>query len=176
MEPGYVSPVAGAKRAASDLAHHVIARNPRTWGIVIIAMAIVLLIVIVVAIKYRTQYKDCENAHKAHMLGTDPLGNLNTGSNNPMWYKQMGNAGHGGSMDSTYQEGQPRVWGASAEGGHDMVVEPILHYGSCGAQVSPAAVGEARTLEALQAVEPTAGSAKGMSDNALMRIMSGGSA
>lgn len=159
--------------AYSDLAHHIIGRNPKTWGVIFVAMIVVMVILLILWIVYLNKYKDCESGGKNTFLGTDPLGNLNTGGNNPMWNLQMGNAGWGGSMQSTYQPGEARVWGASAEGGHAMAVAPHLSQG-CGTPVSPAAVGEAQVLTAVQAYEPAA-SAKAMSDDALMRVMNGGS-
>jgi hypothetical protein len=148
------------------------------WGAIFIAMAVVLLIFIVLTVMYYNMYRECESGAKGSMLGTNPLGNLNTGSNNPLWQNQMGDAGWGGSMHSTYQPGQPRVWGASAEGGHTMAVVPrvVRHCrNGLGKGISPAAVGEARVLTAAQAFEPAA-SAKNMSDDALMRVMNGGAA
>jgi hypothetical protein len=165
------------------MAYHVIGRNPRTWGIVIIALVVVLLILIIALIFNANRLRECRARQKGSMLGTNPLGNLNTGMNNPLWQYQLGEAGWGGPMHSTYQKGQSRVWGASAEGGHDMAVVPkaALHCNgadcppSVPCAVSPAAVGEAQALTAVQALDPS-GSAKNMSDDALMRVMSGGHA
>lgn len=165
-------PSQNAKDAAGALAHHVIGKNPKTWGVIFIAMVIVLILFIVLFVVYLNKYRDCESGAKGSMVGTNPLGNLNTGSNNPLWQMQMGDAGWGGSMHSTYQLGQPRVWGASAEGGHDLAVVPRT-VRSCKTPVSPAAVGEAQVLTAAQAFEPAA-QAKNMSDDALMRVMNGG--
>lgn len=175
----------GATAAAGQLAHHLIGRNPKTWAVIIIAMVVVLIIFMVLYFVTVSKLKDCESGAKGGMLGTNPLGNLNTGSNNPMWQNQMGDAGWGGSMHSTYQDGQSRVWGASAEGGHDMVVAPHAVKNCSGANcvgaprvpcaVSPAAVGEAQALTAAQAFEPAAeSSAKNMNDDALVRVMNGG--
>jgi hypothetical protein len=183
MDP---TPASGAKKSASDLAFHVIGRNPNTWAIVLIAMVVVLVILVIALYATNLKLDACRKGAKDGMLGTNPLGNLNTGSNNPLWQMQMGDAGWGGSMHSTYQEGQPRVWGASAEGGHDMDVVP-QSVRTCGGAdcsvsarppcaVSPAAVGEVDALTAVQALEPASSSAKGMSDDALMSIMNGGSA
>jgi hypothetical protein len=172
MDQPATSSAQGARAAAGQLAHHVIGRNPKIWGIIFIAMAVVLLIFIVLFIVYFNKYKECGSGGKSGMLGTNPLGNLNTGGNNPLWHYQMGDAGWGGPMHSTHQQGQPRVWGASAESDHDMgVVSQSIR--GCGGSVSPAAVGEAQALTAAQAFEP-AGSAKNMSDDDLMRVMNGG--
>lgn len=182
---GQVSVAYGAQDAAGKLVYHVIGRNPKTWAWVIIAAVVLLVVLIIALVVTQSKLDDCNKAAKGGMLGTDPLGNLNTGSNNPMWYKQMGDAGWGGSMHSTYQHGQPRVWGASAEGGHDMALVP-QGSDSCGGAncslsarmpcaVSPAAVSEADALTAVQALDPSS-SAKSMSDDALMSIMNGGSA
>jgi hypothetical protein len=166
----------GARAAAGTLAHQVIGRNPKTWAVIFIAMVVVLLIFVVLFIVYLNKYRDCEGAAKGSMLGTDPLGNLSTGGNNPMWQLQMGDAGWGGSMHSTYQKGQPRVWGASAVGGHEMAVVPRGSYNCRRGGIGPAAAGEAQALTAVQALDPNSGgSAKHMSDDALMRVMNGGS-
>jgi hypothetical protein len=94
-----------------------------------------------------------------------------------MWNKQMGDAGWGGSLHSTYQPGQARVWGASAEGGHTMAVAPIgvRNCGNgLGGGVSQAAIGEAQVLTAVQAVEPPPGAtAKNMNDDTLVGVMNG---
>jgi hypothetical protein len=172
MDAPQMTSTQGAKKAAGDLAYHTFGRNPKTTGVVFISMVVMLLLFIILFIVYLNKYKDCEHGGKGSFLGTSPLGNLNTGGNNPMWHKQMGDAGWGGSMHSTYQPGQSRVWGASAEGGHTMAVTPVRSR-SCGGGVSPAAVGEAQALTAAQAFEPS-GSAKNMSDDALMRVMNGG--
>lgn len=167
----------GAKKAAGDLAHHAFGRNPKTTGVIFIAIVILLVLFIILFIVYLNKYKDCEHGGKGSFLGTSPQGNLNTGNNNPMWHKQMGDAGWGGSMHSSYQPGQSRVWGASAEGGHALAVAPVgvrsCGSGLGGAGVSPAAVAEAQALTAAQAFEP-ASSAKNMNDDALMRVMNGG--
>ena len=179
VTPGIVPPAQGTKAAAINLAHSVIGGHPKTWAVIFIAMVILLLVFIILFIVMQNKYKECERG-KHGFLGTNPLGNLSTGGNNPLPFMQMGDAGWGGSMHSTYQKGQPRVWGASAEGGHSMAVVPQAR--SCGSgcdsggmMMSPAAVGEAQALMAAQSLEP-AGSAKNMSDDALMRVMNGGSA
>jgi len=175
MDQG-LSSTQGAKQAAGQLAYHTFGRNPKTTGVVFIALVIMLLLFIILFIAYLNKYKDCENGSKGKFHGTNPLGNLNTGGNNPMWQGQVGDAGWGGSMHSSHQPGQTRVWGASAEGGHAMAVAPV-GVRSCGSGlgggVSPAAVGEAQALTAAQAFDPS-GSAKNMSDDALMRVMNGG--
>lgn len=175
-QPATVSTAQGAKKAAGDLAYHTFGRNPKTTGVVFIAMVVMLLLFIILFVVYLNKYKDCEHGGKGSFLGVHPQGNLNTGSNNPIWQGQMGDAGWGGSMHSTHQPGQSRVWGASAEGGHAMAVSPV-GVRSCGSGlgggVSPAAVGEAQALTAAQAFDPP-GSAKNMSDDALMRVMNGG--
>jgi hypothetical protein len=76
-----------------------------------------------------------------------PSSNLVNGGNNPMWYYQRGDAGWGGPMQSTYQTGQSRVWGASAEGPDEPSVIPYP-YQSCAAQ-SAFAGAEAQLLGAL---------------------------
>jgi len=170
-----VSSAQGAKNAVGSLAYHTFGRNPKATGVIMIAMMVVLLIFIILFIVYLNKYNDCHKS-KGKFLGTNPLGNLNTGSNNPLWQGQMGDAGWGGSMHSTYQPGQARVWGSSAEGGHALAVNPVS-VRSCGTGlgggVSPAAVGEAQVLTAAQAFDAS-GSAKNMSDDALMRVMNGG--
>lgn len=64
---------------------------------------------------------------------TSPTSNLINGGNNPMWNMQRGDAGWGGSMHSTYQDGQQRIWGASAEGPNDFGVQNNP-YQSCASQ------------------------------------------
>lgn len=175
LAPGMTS-TQGAKQAASALAYHTIGRNPKTTGVICIAMVVMLLLFIILFIVYLNKYKDCDKGSQGTFLGTSPLGNLNTGGNNPMWHKQMGDAGWGGSMHSSYQPGQSRIWGASAEDGHTMAVAPV-GVRSCGSGlgggVSPAALGEAQALTAAQGFKPS-GTAKNMSDDALMRVMNGG--
>lgn len=173
-----VSAAAGAKTAAGDLVFHVIGRNPRTWSAVIIAMVVVIVVLVVTVVVYYNKLAECEKAAKGGFLGTSPLGNLNTGGNNPMWQSQMGDAGWGGSMHSSYQPGEARVYGASAEGGHALVVHPEASM-SCGGggfgapRASVAALSEAAALDAAGAL-PAAGSAKDMDDDALMSVMNGG--
>ena len=123
LPAGGVSRTEGAKAAYGQLTHHVIGRNPKTWGVIVIAMIVLLLLFIVLWIVYLNKYKDCAGKHDG-FLGTDPLGNMNTGGNNPMWNLQSGPAGWGGPMHSTYPPGEGRVWGASAEGGNTMAVVP----------------------------------------------------
>lgn len=176
MATSSISSSQGARNAASDFARHTFGRNPETTGIIFIAMVVILLFFIILFIVYLNKYKDCDSNGQDSFLGTSPLGNLNTGGNNPMWHKQMGDAGWGGTMHSSYQPGQSRAWGASAEGSHTMAVAPV-GVRSCGpglgGGVSPAALGEAQALMAAQGFEPS-GSAKNMSDDALMRVMNGG--
>ena len=164
MDQTLTNSTMGARVAASQFAHHIIGRNPKTCGILFIAMLVVLLIFIVLFVMYLSKYKDCMSGGKGNMLGTNPHGNLNTGSNNPLWHHQMGDAGWGGAVHSTYQDGQSRVLGASAEGDHDTTIVPHATH-SC----HPAAVGGAYAVD-------HAGSAKHMSDDSLMRVMNGGSA
>jgi hypothetical protein len=171
MDAPQMTSTQGAKKAAGDLAYHTFGRNPKATGVVFIAIVMMLLLFIILYIVYLNKYKDCERGGKGSFHG-----NLNTGGNNPMWHKQMGDAGWGGTMHSSYQPGQSRVWGSSAEGSHEMAVAP-LGVRSCGrglgGGVSPAAVDEAQALAAAQAFEPS-GSAKNMSDDSLMRVMNGG--
>jgi hypothetical protein len=163
MDTG-ISSTQGAKNAAGALAFHTFGRNPKATGVVMIAMVVLLLLFIILFIVYMGKYKDCENKDKFH-------GNLSTGGNNPMWHNQMGDAGWGGTMHSTYQPGESRVYSSSAEGGHTAAVTPGKTH-SCGG-VSSAAAGEAQALHAVQAIGHT-DSAKNMSDDALMRVMNGG--
>lgn len=161
------TPFQGATSAASDLAYHIVGRNPKTVGLVLIALIIVSVICLIGWIV-------CANklaAGKSGMQGGPPS-NLLTGGNNPQWQNQFGDAGWGGSMHSTYQPGQARVWGASAEGGHSMATVPQLST-SCNGKASPAAVGEAHALVAAQAAGGHDGSAKNMDDSALESIMRG---
>lgn len=169
----------GASQAASNLAYHMFGRNPAMTGVIFMAMLVVLLIFIVLFIVYRSKYEDCAQGGKNGFLGTSPYGNLNTGSNNPLWQLQMGDAGWGGSVHSTYQPGESRVYGASADGGHTMTAAPVLHR-KCGTPVSPSAMGEAQALTAAQAFyeDPPSGGAPAhkksdMSDDALVRVMNG---
>lgn len=170
----------GAKAGIIMTVEHVIGRNPTKTAWAILMMVAVIIALTITIIVLAEKYKDCKKGEG--MLGTNPLGNLNTGSNNPLWHHQMGDAGWGGSMHSTYQQGQSRVWGASAEGGHDMAVVPQSVHGCGGVDcsvssapacaVGAAAVGEAHALLSAQAFEP-AESAKNMSDDALMLVMNG---
>ena len=166
-----MSSTQGAKIAASNLAYHTFGRNPKTTGIVIIAMIILLLIFIILFIVYLNKFKYCESSSKGSFLGAHPLGNLNTGSNNPLWHNQMGDAGWGGSMHSTRQSGQPRVWGASAEGGHNMNMPSMMmrNYDH-----SDNASAEAQALTAAQAFDSSSSMMKNMNDETLMRMMNGG--
>lgn len=166
----------GAQVAAGQLAHHVIGRNPKIWGVVCIGMAVVIVILIIVIIVAVSKYRECHAAQE-NLVGS-PYSNLTTGSNNPQWQNQMGDAGWGGSLQSTYQPGQPRVWGASADGGHTMQAEPQQEPLSCAQGTSKsnsyAAAGEARALEAAQAYDPNTHSS--VDDDALVRVLNGGKA
>ena len=173
MNQPTISSARGAQTAAGDLAYHLIGRNPKTSAAIFIGLIVVLIVFIILFVVYFNKYKDCESGLKGGMLGMNPLGNLNTGSNNPMWQNQMGDAGWGGSMHSTYQPGESRVWGSSAEGGHNMAVAPV-GIQSCGRGVSPAAMGEAQALSAVQALDSRKSSAKNMSDDDLIRGLNGG--
>ena len=164
----------GVRMAVGQLASHTIGRNPKMWGIIFIATALVLLIFIILTIMYYNKYRDCESskAHGMHegMRGTYPSGNLYTGNNNPLWHYQMGDAGWGGTLHTTHQKGQSRVWGVSADGDHQEAVVPRGHYSSSAA--GSAALGEAHVLSAAQA-DPS-GTAKHMNDDDLLHVMNGG--
>lgn len=170
-----------ARKAAGDLAYHAFGRNPKTSAIAFAAMTVLLLVFITMAVVYMNKYHDCHAKKGGEgFLGTTPLGNLSTGNNNPIWHKQMGDAGWGGSMHSSYQPGEARVYGGSAEGGHSMAVTPVgvrSCGGGLGGGVSAAATGEAHALAAVQALDPlnkTSSSAKHMDDEDLAHIMNGG--
>ena len=160
------------------MAYRVVGRNPNTVGLVLMAMAVLIIVLIVVAIVQHTKYKTCESARKGTMLGTNPYGNLNTGGNNPLWQNQAGDAGWGGNMQSTYQDGESRVYGASAEAcnPHHVSVVPQLYQG-CNASSYPncgstsMATSEAQALVSAQAMAPA--TAATMSDNDLQRVMNG---
>jgi len=100
--------------------------------------------------------------------------NLRNGSNNPLWWHGMGDAGHGGSMHSDYNYGASRVYGASADpaAGHYISPKAYPRQG-CDPSLNPGAVAEAYALKAAGAY---GGSAKNMSDDQLMKVMNGGSA
>jgi hypothetical protein len=176
MDAPMVTSTQGAKKAAGDFAYHTFGRNPKTTGVVIIAMVVMLLLFIILFVVYLNKYKDCEHGSQGSFHGTSPVGNLHTGGNNPMWHKQMGDAGWGGTLHSSHQPGESRVWSSSADGGHTMGVTPV-GVTSCGSDlrgsVSPSAQGEAQALMAVGAFDPS-GSAKNMSDDALVRVMNGG--
>lgn len=169
----YAAPSGGIKDAAGNLAHQTFGRNPKAAAVIFAAVLVLLLVFIVVAVVYINKYRDCASGSKGSFLGTRQFGNLNTGGNNPIWQGQVGDAGWGGTMHSTYQNGQARVWGASAEGDHDKAITPVgVH--TCGAP-GAAAMDEAQTLMAAQAFDASnSGSAKAMSDDALVRVMNGG--
>lgn len=120
--------------------------------IVLIVILVIVIIVLAMGDSFKSRFS-----------------NLRTGSNNPLWWHGMGDAGWGGSMHSTYQDGQSRVYGVSAEGGNDLVAKTHPSQ-ACGGLSSPGAAAEARAQGVLS------GSAKNMSDDQLVRVMSGGSA
>lgn len=153
--------------SVSSLASRTVGAHPVTYGAVLVAFAAVIII-LAIAIMVE---KSGKTSKKGSFLGTSPYGNLNTGGNNPMWHHQMGDGGWGGPMHSTYQGGQSRVWGASAEGGHDGVVVPRAAP-SCGGGAGPVALDEV----ALGVTLAGAGSARGMSDDELTRVMNGSGA
>lgn len=173
--------------ATDHLASVTIGKYPKAWGIVVISLVVILILLIILVVVYWNRYKECEmnHHHKATMLG-HPLGNLNTGSNNPMWHHQAGDAGWGGPLHTSYQHGESRVWGASAEdqGRHDHHVlvpqyssgcgdDPMMH--SKGVHDPMRGIGhaaaEAHALMAAQAYEPA--TMKHLNDDALMHVMNG---
>jgi len=134
------------------------------------------------------QNAKCKKAQKGGWYATAAGGNMVTGGNNPQWYQQKGNAGFGGSMDSLYNLGQGRVWGASATG-PDAITTLNSAYVNCDSGYAPDALGEARVLYEIQALDPAINmtaldsgggphdlgiTAKGVDDNALMRLMQQG--
>jgi len=173
MDPSTMTSTQGARKAAGSFAYHVIGRNPKTWGFIILGLIAVLTIFIITTVVYVRKY----NAAVASdgFVNHTASSNFYTGGNNPQWHHQMGDAGWGGSMHSTYQKGEPRVWGASADGGHDMSVTTESRK-QCGAPWSHAALGEVDSLIGVQALDPLSVSAKKMSDDALIKIMNGGEA
>ncbi len=158
-------------------------------GVLLVAIVILVVMFSVCASKAAAKSK----AQDAKDKMFSPLGNLSTGNNNPLWQHQMGDAGWGGSMHSTRQPGEQRVWSASADGPHTMGVTNRGLTGSsqthqdtllsgCGA-VSASAQGEAATLPGAGALDLTGspplslgGGEAVMSDDALVRVMNGGSA
>lgn len=171
MDPAPASG-SGLKAAYSKFAHQNFGQHPKRWAAIFLATVVVAIVLLILWLVYLKKYNDCEDALKGSMTGGPPS-NLLTGGNNPQWQNQMGNAGWGGSMQSTYQPGQARVWGASADGPHTMVEVPHLVQ-QCGAPVDRTAVGDANVLEDLQALDVGATTAKTMTDEALLRVMNGG--
>ena len=151
-----------AQTAYGQFAHGVVGKNPKIVTAIIIVLLIILIIVIVLWQKYKKMYKALEKKVKSGMS------NLLTGGNNPQWQNQMGDAGWGGSMHSTHQPGESRVYGASAEGGHRIAMKPYLYQG-CGAP-SAYAGQEAQALVGVQALDH-GNSAKDMTDADLSAIM-----
>lgn len=143
-----------------DMLVSSIKTRPETWAVVFIAMAVVLLIIIIQALRSREGF-----------LGVSPLNNLTTGSNWPMWQYQRGDAGWGGSLHSTFQDGETRVWGASAEGGDSSSVVSAPST-SCGKGGCGLADGEMQAVMALNGGGVTA--SKDMSDDQLSSVLNGG--
>ncbi|GFR88171.1 hypothetical protein ElyMa_002510900 [Elysia marginata] len=164
-QPVSVSPAQGAKKAASDFVYHTFGRNPKATGIVFIAMVIMLLIFVILFLVFMNKHKNCARGSKSPFYGLRPLGNLNTGSLNPTWQGQMGDAGWGGPMHSTHQPGQSRIRGASAEGDHVLAVAPVDDHAY--EAHHPEDADDDETFD-------RADSVKNMSDEALMRLMNGG--
>ncbi len=172
------------KGSATDVANHIIGKNALAWGIAIIVMAVVILALLFMNLSAHSKLAACESGtSKSSMQNYG--GNLAITGNSPQWQNQMGDAGWGGPMHSTYQTGEARVWGASAEGPDTDAVIPTFQMPWNAGQVpaawcgSPgsAAVGEAAVLSAAGGFDPASvSSAKNMDDSALVRIMNGGSA
>jgi hypothetical protein len=150
--------------------------------------ALVLLVLLILTFVLWDKHNKSQKAQKGTWYATATGGNMVTGGNNPQWYQQKGNAGFGGSMDSLYNLGQGRVWGASAAG-PDAITTLNSAYVNCDSGYAPDALGEARVLYEIQALDPAinmtvldAGggahdlgvTAKGVDDNALMRLMQQG--
>jgi hypothetical protein len=151
-----------------NLAYHAFAAKPNRTAFVFAAMGALILVLVILTVVYHTKYAECQGSAKGS------FSNLLTGGNNPQWHNQMGDAGWGGTLHSTYQPGQSRVYGASAAGGHNEVAVPTGVVRGCGGGVSSIAAEDAHGLVAAQAFDAsTSGSAKNMSDDALMRVMKG---
>jgi hypothetical protein len=160
------TPAKSTKEHANDVAKGVVGvmRNSPWLSALIIAGAIAIIVFIALWATDRSDLNKCNAALELCTKGK--MSNLVSGGNNPNWHHGAQSAGWGGSMHSTTQPGESRAYGASAEGPHTPSARNVPTY-SCGDQ-SPAAADEAVMLDALQA-----GSAKDMSDEALMAVMSG---
>lgn len=163
-----ISTAEGAKAGYATITAHTIGRHHQTAGLIMAVLVVLLLVFIVLWVMYLNKYKDCEKSSKGSMTS-----NFATGGNNPLWWNSFGDAGWGGPMHSSHQPGETRVHGSSAEGGHTPTLA-MTPSQTCGGAPSVAASHEASALAQAQALG-TDGSAKNMGDDALVRVMNGGS-
>ena len=160
----------------------------------IIGLLLLLVVLVVALMNHHLIKTKCPGSGllgKNHWMAGAPAGNLVTGGNNPYPFLQMGNAGWGGSLQSTYQAGDSRVFGGSNANypGDDITTVPT-GYVNCKQKYDPTALGEARVLYEAQALDEAmplrkldrGGSpsnlgygARGLDDSSLMDIMGGGS-
>ena len=140
-------------------------------GFLIAMCTLTILVVVFLGLQWAVQ------KFLSFISGSDGMSNAVTGGNNPQWQHQMGDAGWGGSLGSTYRMTDGRVYGASNSGwAHDPTESPKL-MNVCG-QLDPATFIETNTLVDLQAVDPKVpgelAASKALDDVSLMRIMSQG--
>jgi hypothetical protein len=169
-----------------------IGKNHVMAGILIATLVTLIILMMFVFMYYCYKYKECmaacdklkaakDKAAKAALVKEEAdkenMTNLNTGGNNPQWHNQMGDAGWGGTLHSSYQMGQPRVWSASAEGPHEMTTAPNHATRdpnmACPSDASRTANNEALALAAAGGLD-LEGTAKVMSDDELIKVMNGG--
>lgn len=149
----------------SDFTRGFVTKNHLYVSYLIGALVLVLVIMIIVVAVLSAKYGECSKKN-------EKMSNLATGSNNPLWHYQMGDAGWGGSMHSDYTTGDARVYSSSSEDlSHDVHVKPVysLHPDADHDLRPPSAsaVEEARALQHLQAI----GQSKVMSDDELAQLM-----
>lgn len=182
----------GATQSAQMDGRHMQVHKKTASGVLITGLVVVALLVVMVAYFAMKAEKCGKNGFTDHWMMGAPAGNLVTGGNNPYPFLQMGDAGWGGPLHSTYQSGDSRVFGAANANhpGDDIVTAPV-GYVNCKSHYDPTALGEARVLYESQALDEAmpfskmdqGGSpanlgytAKGLDDSALMQLMTQGGA
>lgn len=126
------------KGTMDQLAHHTFGKNPRTAGMIFVAVLVLLLIFIILFVVYLYRYRECSQNQK------DNMSNYYTGGNMPLWAYGSQDAGHGGSMHRDVAADGSRAYSASHEGSHQMMLHP-------GVKPSPTcAVNDARLNTAFQ--------------------------
>ena len=167
---------AAVARQSSQKAQALVAAHPGKVSIAIIVLSVLLLIFIITTVVYYDRANNSSSSSSSNNSNGNNFvgGNLVTGGNNPMWQGQMGDAGWGGSLHSSYRPGDSRVYSASAHSPtHVPAVVPRQSGSTCPAPACAVALDEAGAHAVLQG--GPALSAKGMSDEALVGVMNGAS-